>query len=79
MYCSFMETYTRQLNHTNPLVQVSARHGLFQAKQRFHPSMPYLATVVPQECLSHVDDHSPFLILCHQMCLKVHVRNEPLM
>ena len=78
MYCSFMETYTRQLNHSHPLVHASARHGLLQAKQTFHPSMPCLATAVPQECLSHADDHSRFLILCHWVCLEVHVPGEPL-
>ena len=78
MYCSFMETYTRQLNHSNPLVRASTRHGLLQAKQKFHPSMQCLATITPQECLSHADDHSRFLVVCHRVCLEVHVPEEPL-
>ena len=78
MYCSFMGTCTGQLNHSNPLVRVSTRHGLLQPKQRFHPSKPCLATTVPQKCLSHADDHSCFLVLCHRVCLEVHVPEEPL-
>ena len=78
MYSSFMETYTRQLNHSNPLVRSSNCHGLLQAKQRFHPSMPCLAAVVPQECLSHADDHNRFLLLHHRVCLEAHMPDEPL-
>ena len=78
MYCSFMETYTRQLNHSNPLVHVSTRHGLLQAKQKFHPSMQCLAAATPQECLQHADGHSRFLVPCYRVCLEVHVPEEPL-
>ena len=39
--------------------------------------MPCLAIVVPHECLSHADDHNRFLILCHRVCLEVHVPEEP--
>ena len=78
MCCSFMETYTRQVTHSNHLVRASTRHGLLQAKQKFHPSIQCLAAATPQECLSHADDHSRFLILCHRVCLEVHVPEEPL-
>ena len=77
MYSSFMETYNRQLNHSN-LVRAFTCYGLLQAKQKFHPSMQCLATATPQECLSHADDHSRFLALCHRVCREVHVPQEPL-
>ena len=78
VYCSFMETYTRQLHHSNPLIGVSTRDGLLQAKQNFRPPMPCLATTAPQERLSHADDRSGFLVLCHRVCLKVHMPEETL-
>ena len=77
MYCSFMETYTRQLNHSNPLVGASTRHGSLQAKHKLHPSMLCLATKVAQGCLSYIHDHNRFLVLCHLVCLEVYVPEKP--
>ena len=78
MYSSFMEVYIRQLNHDNPSVRSSTRHGLLQAKLRFNPRMSCLSSPYhAQECLVHADDHSRFLILCHRLCLAVHVPVSP--
>ena len=76
MYCSFLETYTRQLDHTNPLVSASARDGLLQAKPQFYPSMPCLANDGPHECLSRAHDHRCFIIVCHLVHMEIHVPHE---
>ena len=78
VYCSFMETYAQQLNHTNPLVCASTQHRSLQAKLRFHSYMPCLANSDVQACLSRPNDHNRFLILCFRLHVEVHVPSEVL-
>ena len=41
-------------------------------------TLPELGSLEPPLCLSHADDHSRFLVLCHRVCLEVHVPEESL-
>ena len=73
MVLSFMSTYQHQLNHPNPHVKASTRHGLLQALTRFHRDMPCLQQGILHVCLAHSDNHSLLVIWCHRLSIDVHV------
>ena len=78
MVLSFMSTYQHQLNHPNPHVRASTRHGLLQALTRFHRDMPCLQQGVHHVCPAHSDDHSLFVIWCHRLSIDMHVPHHAL-
>ena len=78
MVLSFMSTYQHQLNHPNPHVKASTRHGLLQALTRFHRDMPCLQKGVLRVCPAHIDDHSLFVIWCHRLSIDVHIPHHEL-
>ena len=73
MVLSFMSTYQHHLNHPNPHVTASNRHGLLQTLTRFHRDMPRLQQGILHVCPAHSDDHSLFIIWCHHLPVDVHV------
>ena len=73
MVLSFMSTYQHQLNHPNPHVRASTRHGLLQALTRFHRDMPCLRQGILHVCPAYSDDHSLFVMWCHRLSVDVHV------
>ena len=43
-FANFLSVYIRHLNHPNPLVRRSTRHGLLTALWHFHPAQPCLTS-----------------------------------
>ena len=72
-FTNFLSVYVRHLNHPNPLVRQSTRHGLLTALWRFHPSQPYLTSELGLWCAAHPTDHDLFVALCHQCDISIHV------
>ena len=72
-FANFLSVYIRHLNHPNPLVRRSTRHGLLTALWRFHPSQPYLTSELGLRCAAHPTDHDLFVALCHQCDISIHL------
>ena len=72
-FANFLSVYVRHLNHPNPLVRRSTRHGLLTALSRFHPSQPYLTSAFGLRCATHPTDHDLFVALCRPYDISIHV------
>ena len=72
-FANFLSVYIRHLNHPNPLVRRSTRHGLLTALWRFHPSQPCLTSELRLRCAAHPTDHDSFVTLCHQCDISIHL------
>ena len=72
-YANFLSVYLRHLNHQNPLVYRSTRHGLLTALWRFHPKQPCLTAELGLRCAAHPTDHDLFVALCHQCDISIHL------
>ena len=72
-FVNLMSVYIRHLNHCNPLVRQSTRHGLLAALWRFHPTQPCLTAEMGLRCEAHPTDHDLFVALCHQCDVSVHL------
>ena len=72
-FANFLSVYIRHLNHPNPLVRESTRHGLLTALWRFHPSQPCLTSELGLRCAAHPMDHDLFVALCHQCDISIHL------
>ena len=72
-FANFISVYIRHLNHPNPLVRRSMRHGLLTALWRFHPLQPYLTSELGLRCAAHPTDHDLFVTLCHQCGISIHL------
>ena len=64
-FANFIRLYIRRLNHPNPLVRRSTRHGLLTALWRFHPSRPCLTSELALRFAAHPTHHDPFVTLWH--------------
>ena len=71
-FANFLSVY-RHLNHPNPLVRQSTRHGLLTALWRFHPSQPCLTSELWLRCAAHPTDNDLFVALCHQCDISIHL------
>ena len=72
-FANFLGVYIRHLNHPNPLVRRSTRHGLLTALWRFHPSQLCLTSELGLRCAAHSTDHDLFVALCHQCDISIHL------
>ena len=72
-YANFLNVYIRHLNHQNPLVRGSTRHGLLTALGRFKPRQPSLKTELGLRCAAHPTDHDLFVALCHRCDISIHL------
>ena len=72
-FANFFGVYIRHLNHPNPLVCRSTRHGLLTALWRFHPSQPCLTPELGLRCTAHPTDHDLFVALCHRCDIAIHL------
>ena len=72
-FANFLGVYIRHLNHPNPLVRRSTRHGLLTALWRFHPSQPCLTSELGLRCAAHPTHHDLFFALCHQCDISIHL------
>ena len=72
-FANFLGVYIRHLNHPNPLVRRSTRHGLLTALWRLHPSQPCLTSELGLRCAAHPTDHDLFVALCHQCDISIHL------
>ena len=72
-FANFFGVYIRHLNHPNPLVCRSTRHGLLTALRRFHPSQPCLTPELGLRCTAHPTDHDLFVALCHRCDIAIHL------
>ena len=72
-FANFFGVYIRHLNHPNPLVCRSTRHGLLTALWRFHPSQPCLTPELGLRCTAHPTDHDMFVALCHRCDIAIHL------
>ena len=72
-FANFFGIYIRHLNHPNPLVCRSTRHGLLTALWRFHPSQPCLTPELGLRCTAHPTDHDLLVALCHQHEIAIHL------
>ena len=72
-FANFFGVYIRHLNHPNPLVCRSTRHGLLTALWRFHPSQPCLTSELGLRCTAHPTDHDLFVAVCHQCDIAIHL------
>ena len=68
---NFLSVHIRHLNHQNPLVRRSTRHGLLTALWRFHPRQACLTTQVGRRCATRPTDHDLFVALCHQCDISI--------
>ena len=76
-YANFLSVYIWRLNHQNPLVRRSTRHGLLTALWRFHPKQPCLTAELGLRCAAHPTDHDLFVALCHQCAISIHLPEPP--
>ena len=53
---NFLSVYIRHVNHPNPLVRRSPRHGLLSALWRLYPSQPRLTSELGLRCAAHSTD-----------------------
>ena len=72
-FTNFLSVYIRHLNHPNPLLRRSMRHGLLTDLWRLHPSQPCLTSELGLRCAAHPADHDLFVTLCHQCDISIHV------
>ena len=72
-YANFLGVYIRHLNHQNPLVRRSTRHGLLTALWRLHPKQPCLTADLGLRCAAHPTNHDLFVALCHQCDTSIHL------
>ena len=70
---NFLRVYIQHLNHPNPVVRRSTRHGLLTALCRYHPSQPCLTSELGLRCAAHSTDHDLFVTLCHQCDISIHL------
>ena len=61
----FLVTYQKQLRHANTMVRHSTQHGLYEAMQRFHPSMPCVRRGLSRHCRAHNTDDDRFVFYMH--------------
>ena len=47
------------------MVRTSTQHGMYEALQRFHPSMPCAQRGISWYCRAHNTDHDPFVHYMH--------------
>ena len=72
-YAHFLSVYIQHLNHQNPLVRRSMRHGLLAAPCCFHPRQPCLTAGLGLRCAARPTDHDLFFALSHQCDISIHL------